>query len=90
MTEVRGTRWLIHNGASINFWHDNWTGSDPLLNIVHGPLNRNKATLRVCDTWDTQKSYAFDNIFFALPRKILDTINTAPKPICSDQNDLST
>ena len=43
----KGTRWLIHNGASINFWYDNWTGSGPLRNSIQGLFNMCESALTV-------------------------------------------
>lgn len=45
----RGVGWLIQDGNSINFWHDNWTSWGLLQNSTHGPLNREEGSLKVCD-----------------------------------------
>ena len=84
------TRWFIHNENTTNFWHDNWTGSGPLRNLIHVPLNRNKHTLKICDTRDMQKNWSFDVVSFVLPTKIINTICAIPRPFFSDQNDLLT
>ena len=59
-------------------------------NELHGPLNKNKHTLKICDTWDMQKNWSFDVVSFVLPTKIIGTIRATPRPFLFDQNDLPT
>ena len=70
----KGTRWLIRNGASIKFWHDNWTSSIPLRNTNQGPLNRNENALTIREVWDHDRNWSLDKLSFVLPRSVLDTI----------------
>lgn len=86
----RGTRWLIRNGTSINFWHENWTGSEPLRNYIQGPLNACESALTVSEVWDHDKKWSLDKLSFVFPRSISYTIHTTPKPFQSDLADLPT
>ncbi|KAK7832492.1 putative ribonuclease h protein [Quercus suber] len=86
----RGMRWLIRNGTSINFWHDNWTGRGPLQNHIQGPLNVGESALTVNEVWDSNRNWSLDKIPFVFPRNISDTIHATPKPFQSDLADLAT
>ena len=45
----KGRGFLIGNGHSINFWHDNWLGSSTLREKILGPFNLREDTLNLCD-----------------------------------------
>ena len=83
-----GSRWLIHNGNSSWFWHDNWTGFGPLRSLIHGPLNWDGNDLRVRDVWDHQGQWSLHTLLFVLPHHVADTIHATPKPLSLDQDDL--
>lgn len=86
----KSTRWLIRNGAFINFWYDNWKGSRPLRNSIQGPLNMCESALTVSEVWDHDRNWSLDNLSFVLPRSVSDTIYATPKPFQSDLANLPT
>ncbi|KAF3976802.1 hypothetical protein CMV_000056 [Castanea mollissima] len=90
MLSKKGTRWLIRNKTSINFWHDNWTGSGPLHNYIQGPLNVCESALTVSEVWDRDRYWSLDKLSFVFPRSIFDTIHATPKSFQFDLADLPT
>ena len=47
-----GMGWRLGNDFSAKLWVDNWAGRGSLRSMIHGPLNRNKELLNVCELWD--------------------------------------
>ena len=47
----KGYSWVVGNGRSINFWHDKWCSSTPLLESVIGELPIEYKELTVRDFW---------------------------------------
>ena len=86
----KGTRWPIYNGASISFWHGDWTGHGPLRKFIHGPLYANETSLKVKDTWDTQGNWNLTTLSFLLPTHVQNIIHATPKPFFSTSDDLPT
>ena len=39
---VKGLKWIVNNGESINFWKDFWPPCGPIRKLVKGPLTRAK------------------------------------------------
>jgi hypothetical protein len=77
----KGKGVLIRNGQSINFWLDNWLGSGTMREKKFGPLNLNEESLRVCDIWDSDNNWCFDNISFYLPFPLRQAIQATPRPL---------
>ena len=91
-TEIcdKGTRWLIRNGASISFQHDDWTGHRPLRKFIHDPLHANETTLKVKDTWDAQGNWNLNTLSFLLPTHVQNIIHATLLPFFSTSDDFPT
>lgn len=46
---IKGARWIVKDGRSINFWCDPWVGDVPLLNWSHGVIDATDLNRNVCD-----------------------------------------
>lgn len=52
-----------------------------------GPLNLNEESLRVCDIWDSDNNWCFDNISFYLPVPLRQAIQATLRPLVPHQED---
>ena len=57
-----GIRWLIRNGHTNKFWHDNWMGHGLLLILIQSPLHADDLHLEVKDTWDANSNWDFSTL----------------------------
>ena len=83
----KGKGWLIKNGHSINFWHDNWLGLGTLREKISRPLNLHEESLKLCDLWDANNNWCLENISCSLPSSLLQIIQAIPRPLIPNQED---
>jgi ribonuclease HI len=83
----KGTGWLVRNGKTIDFWHDNWLQPGTLRSLIHGPLSAHEKNLKVCDLWDEQGNWNLTSLSFNLPMDISKTILASPKPLSPSEED---
>ena len=83
-----GTRWLIRNGESINFWQDNWTGHALLHSLIQGLFQVRDLSLKVKDAWDPHGNWHLTTLSFDLPNHVCDIIQATPKLFHSSLDDL--
>jgi hypothetical protein len=70
--------WLIRNGKTINFWHDNWLELGPLRGLLHNPLLPHEFNLKLGDVWDTHGNWDLGNLSFQFPPGISNHISASP------------
>ena len=83
-----GTRWLIRNGESINFWQDNWTGHGLLRSLDQGLFHVRDLSFKVKDAWDPHGNWNLTTLSFDLPNHVCDIIQATPKLFHSSLDDL--
>ena len=83
----KGKWWLIRNGYSINFWHDNWLSSGTLREKISGPLNLHEESFKLCDLWDANNNWCLENISYSFPSSLLQIIQAIPCPLIPNQED---
>ena len=83
-----GTRWLIRNGESINFWQDNWTGHGLLHSLIQGLFQVRDLSLKVKDVWDPHGNWHLTTLSFDLPNHVCNIIQATPKLFHSSLDDL--
>lgn len=74
----KGMAWLICNGKTINFWHDNWLEIGPLRGLLHNPLLPHEFNLKLGDVWDTHGNWDLGNLSFQFPPGISNHISASP------------
>ena len=86
---VKGLKWVVGDGRSINFWKDNWLLDFPLLNIASNKdlIDTTKLVQNFIDidkNWDRNRIQLLNNY---LPQNIIDKIlqTTIPKNNIQDR-----
>ncbi len=77
----KGTGWIIRNGKTINFWHDNWLEPGPLWNLLHGPLLPHEFELKICAVWDAHGCWDLSKLSFPFPLDISNLISATSRPL---------
>ena len=44
---VKGLRWIVRNGDSVNMWMDFWLPNERLRELIEGPLTRGEEELKI-------------------------------------------
>ena len=81
-----GVKWIPGYDSSLNFWSDRWLNHGPIRHLIHGPLPRDTAYLKVKDVaapygWD------WSVIPFKLSNDIKAEIQAVSMPILSRGTD---
>ena len=71
---MKGLKWTIFNGRSVNFWNDFWLPLGPIRSLIEGPLSCQEAALIV---WDV-KELGVANLSLQLPNFIIQAISATP------------
>ncbi|XP_022752295.1 uncharacterized protein LOC111301045 [Durio zibethinus] len=79
--------WVIGDGSSTSFWHDNWLGFGSLKNIVHGPLNWHEDQISMSQCLNALKNNQPLSISFKLNANVLDKINAIPTQLVGQGQD---
>uniref|UniRef100_A0A2N9FQ21 Reverse transcriptase domain-containing protein n=1 Tax=Fagus sylvatica TaxID=28930 RepID=A0A2N9FQ21_FAGSY len=77
----KGKRWVIQNGKTINFWHDNWLDPGPLRQLISGPLLPHESEQKICELWDSHGEWDLRHLSFQLPDDITRLISATSRPI---------
>ena len=81
---VKGLKWNVRNGESINVWRDFWLPIGRLRNLIEGPLNRIEEQIIVNQCFDNEGAWISQIISFVLPDQVLNVIKATPLSL--DQN----
>ena len=84
---VKGLRWIIKNGESVNMWLDFWLPFGRLRESIIGPLNRGEDELSVRQCFDENHFWKPSSISFELPDNMLNTIKATPFSFSPQTND---
>jgi ribonuclease HI len=83
----KGIRWVVRNGHSVSFWHDNWVGNKPLREVIQGPIPPLEECFCVVDVIEGVGFWDFSKISFNLPDNIRDAIRAVNVCSLSNQED---
>ena len=75
---MKGLRWMVSNGESVNMWKDFWLPCGRLRELVEGPLNQGEDELTVRQCFDEKLVWKDSSISFELPGNVLNTIQATP------------
>jgi len=81
---VKGLKWAVRSGETINFWMDFWLHEGTLHSLIQGPLKRGEENITVRQYLDNETGGRAYNISFKLPDQLLNVIKATPLSI--DQN----
>ena len=84
---VKGLRWTIKNGDSVNLWLDFWLPFRRLRELIIGPLNRGEEELSIRQCFDENHIWKPSSISFELPDNMLNTIKATAFSYTSQTND---
>ncbi|KAL0012862.1 hypothetical protein SO802_007970 [Lithocarpus litseifolius] len=84
---VKGLKWTVSNGRSINFWKDFWLPCGPIRNLIEGPLTGDEEQLTVQQGVDFRFSGDVRRISFELPDQVLSLIKAVPFALNQDAED---
>ena len=84
---VKGLRWTIRNGDSVNMWMDFWLPNGRLGELIVGPLNRGVEELTIRQCFDENHGWKPSSISFVLPASVHSTIKATPFSYISQAND---
>jgi len=82
---VKGLRWTIRSGESVNMWKDFWLPCGRLRELIEGPLTRGEDELTVRQCFDENHVWMPSSISFELPGNVLNSILATPFS-CEPQN----
>ncbi|GLT80127.1 hypothetical protein SLA2020_515820 [Shorea laevis] len=82
-----GSRWRVGSGSRINFWHDIWVDSQPLLQSAISPIPLDLANLSVSHFITEDKRWNLSLLVSLLPQHILNSIAAIPIPIMNQLGD---
>ncbi|GLT96250.1 hypothetical protein SLE2022_138910 [Rubroshorea leprosula] len=72
----QGVRWRVGTGEGINFWHDNWVGNAPFINVSgEGPVD---SSLLVADVINSDGEWDLDFLHTLVPVEIVEIIKAIP------------
>ena len=74
---VRGLKWIIGNGESMNLWQDFWLPKG-LQSHIHGLLARNEECLTVKQCHSGSLGWSLHNLSFELPSELIEDIKATP------------
>ena len=86
---VKGLRWIVRNGDSVNMWMDFWLPNGRLRELIVGPLNCGEEVLTVRQWFDENHGWLPSSISFELPASVLSTIKATPFSYIPQANDIS-
>ena len=75
---VKGLKWNVRNGESINVWRDFWLPIGRLRNLIEGPLNRIEEQIIVNQCFDNEGAWISQIISFVLLDQVLNVIKATP------------
>ena len=75
---VKGLKWAVRNGESINLWLHFWLLVGKLRNLIEGPLNRDEDQVTVNQCFDNEREWRSQSISFVIPEQILNVIKATP------------
>ena len=75
---VKGLKWAVRNGESINLWLHFWLLVGRLRNLIEGPLNRDEDQVTVNQCFDNEREWRSQSISFVIPEQILNVIKATP------------
>ena len=84
---VKGLRWTIKNGESVNMWLDFWLPFGRLREFIVGLLNRGEDELSVRQCFDENHIWKPSSISLELPDNMLNAIKATPFSFSSQTND---
>ena len=84
---VKGLKWTINNGSSINFWKDFWLPCGPLWSFFVGPLHWDEDQLTVQEGVALSCNGGECNFSFVLPKQILYLVKATPFALNQDTED---
>lgn len=83
----RGHRWSIHNGQSVNFWIDDWSGLGAVRTSISGTLNYDEFDHNFKTVRDLVEEQGRDCLSFSIPNawweailSVLVSLNTEMAP----------
>lgn len=79
-TFKKGTKWLPGFESNLEFWHNNWTNFGPLRNIIHGPLSKEAANLKIKDVVNNTSRWDWSSIQMTFLEEIFRDIKATPIP----------
>ncbi|GKV23692.1 hypothetical protein SLEP1_g33394 [Rubroshorea leprosula] len=72
----QGVRWRVETSEGINFWHDNWVGNAPLINVSgEGPID---SSLLLADVINSDGEWDLDFLHTLVPVEIVEIIRAIP------------
>ena len=74
---VKGLKWIIGNGESMNLWQDFWLPKG-LQSHIHGLLARNEECLTVKQCHSGSLGWSLHNLSFELPSELIEDIKATP------------
>ena len=84
---VKGLRWTVRNGDSVNMWMDFLLPNERLRELIVGPLNCGEVVLTVRQCFDENHGWKPSSISFELPTSVLSTIKATPFSYIPQAND---
>lgn len=75
---MKGLRWTVKNGESVNMWMDFWLPNERLRELIEGPLTHGEAELSVKQCFDENHVSNPSSISFELPESVLNSIMATP------------
>ena len=75
---VRGLKWIIGNGESVNLWQDFWLTTGTLRSHIQGPLARNEDCLTIQQCHSASLGWYMHNLSFELPSDLIEDIKATP------------
>ena len=84
---VKGLKWAVRNGESINVWLDFWLPISRLRNLIEGPLNRDEDQVIVNQCFDNECVWRSQSISFEIPDQILNVIKATPLSVNQNTED---
>jgi hypothetical protein len=81
-----GSRWLVGNNCSLNFWNDTWLKIGNIRSLIMGPLNKGEDQLCINNLL-VDGVWLLHMLSFDLPLHIALSIRATPIRIASDGKD---
>ena len=84
---VKGLKWTVNNGSSINFWKDFCLPYRPLQSIIEGPLHRDEDQLTVQQGVAQSFNGGEYNFSFEFPEQVLNLVKATPFELNQEAKD---